>query len=104
MNIIIFGYEVLKREGLNEWKIKICKGDEGFCDKKQKTILIGKEAVEKNYYDLMLHEIAHCLTEAYHYSEEFENILKKLYISYLKGKIRKEALNRRNIILKEVNK
>lgn len=71
---------VLNREGLSDWKIKIVDGNEGFCDKENKVIKFGKESKS---IKLMLHEIAHCLTDTYHYSDEFEQTVERLEKKYL---------------------
>lgn len=77
-----FGYKVLNQEGLTNWKIEIVEGDEGFCRKATKTIAFGKEALSN--FKLMLHEIAHCLTDAFHHSKEFKSTVKRLEETYLK--------------------
>jgi len=82
MNVIRFGYMILENEGLYDWKINMVEGDEGFCHKDSKTINFGQES--ENNFKLMIHEIAHCLTDAYHYSDEFERTVKILEEKYLK--------------------
>lgn len=81
MNVIDFGYMVLKKEGLGDWKIKRVGGDEGYCHRSTKTINFGKGT---DSFKLMLHEIAHCLTNAYHYTDEFEEVVNRLEQKYLR--------------------
>jgi len=81
MNAVSFGYAVLKKEGLHDWKIELTDGNEGFCDKQSKTIFFGRNVI--NNKKLMLHEISHCLTDAFHYSKGFENIVDRLEKGYL---------------------
>lgn len=83
INLVIFGYYVLEQENLNNWSINIVEGNEGFCHRGIKLLNIGDGAVANNNYKLMLHEIAHILTYAYHYSDEFESIVKRLNKKYI---------------------
>lgn len=80
LNITEFGSMVLNREGLNDWKIEMVLGDEGFCHKETKVITFGEDSKS---IKLMLHEIAHCLTDAHHYSYKFQQTVKKLEKKYL---------------------
>lgn len=89
LSLIEFGYVVLRNEGLSNWKIKVVKGDEGYCHKNTKTINFGERC---RSFEIMLHEIAHCLTDAHHYSDEFEGLVKGLECKYLNSK--KKPLNR----------
>lgn len=84
VGIIEFGYRVLKSEGINNYNIITIEGNEGYCNKDTHKIHIGVDAIKQNLYNLMLHEIAHILTDAYHYSDEFESIVERLNDTYLK--------------------
>ena len=82
-DIVLFGKAVLEKEGLFEWHIKpYIGGNEGFCHKEStvKYISIGNKAPP----EIMLHEIAHILTDAGHYTEEFNDCVAGLCKTYLK--------------------
>ncbi len=76
---------VLNKEGIKGIFIQIVDGNEGLCLKDSKQINIGINAINNNDYKLMLHEIAHLLTDNNHYSTEFLDIEKKLIEKYLDG-------------------
>ncbi len=52
-----FARFVLEKEGLTGWDVDYSHGIVGFCDKKEKKILLGDNAT----YGVVLHEIAHAL-------------------------------------------
>lgn len=83
MNLIDFGYAVLESENIHDFKINIVDGNEALCLKESKTINIGRNAIAQEDRKLMLHEIAHVLTDNNHYSEEFLNIYKELVKKYV---------------------
>lgn len=83
INLVVFGYNVLDAENIKGWNINIVEGNEGFCHRGIKLLNISEGAIVNNNYKLMLHEIAHILTYAYHYSDEFEGIVKRLNKKYI---------------------
>jgi hypothetical protein len=69
-NIIMFAEFVMRERGIAGFRVEGTYGNEGFCDYKNKKILLGKNASKNT----VLHEVAHIIAgeRQHHYSNAFE--------------------------------
>jgi hypothetical protein len=81
MTLEEFAKSVMSKRGITGFVVESTYGDEGFCDSKNKKILLGENTSKK----VVLHEMAHILAgeTAYHYSEPFESAYAQLCDEFL---------------------